>query len=186
MASHHRVARGIFGANPDRPLSRRSPIVDRMNDHGGRDFDFFFGRWHVQHQRLDGRLCGSSTWQAFAGSCTVQPVLGGLGNVDDNLLELPSGTYRAVTLRSYDPARGLWSIWWLDGRAPGQLDPPVVGRFIAGVGEFFADDTLAGRPIRVRFRWLVSDPTRPRWEQAFSDDGGASWEVNWTMAFTRA
>ena len=24
----------------------------------------------------------------------------------------------------------------------------------------------------------------PRWEQAFSDDGGLTWETNWVMEFT--
>jgi hypothetical protein len=30
------------------------------------------------------------------------------------------------------------------------------------------------------------DPANPRWEQAFSDDAGKSWETNWTMDFRRA
>ena len=39
-------------------------------------------------------------------------------------------------------------------------------------------------PIRVRFIWSgVTTPT-PRWEQAFSDDGGETWETNWVMDFT--
>ena len=31
----------------------------------------------------------------------------------------------------------------------------------------------------------ITTPT-PRWEQAFSDDDGATWETNWVMEFTRA
>ena len=42
----------------------------------------------------------------------------------------------------------LWG-WWLDGRNPGALDVPVVGRFADGVGTFFAEDTIDGRAIRV-------------------------------------
>jgi len=38
----------------------------------------------------------------------------------------------------------------------------------------------------VRFVWSnVTAPT-PRWEQAFSADGGETWETNWVMEFTRA
>jgi hypothetical protein len=80
---------------------------------------------------------------------------------------------------------GQWSIWWLDGRNPGSIDTPVVGRFENGVGAFLADETFAGKPIRVRFFWTVSRPDRPRWEQAFSTDAGATWETNWIMDFTR-
>ena len=72
------------------------------------------------------------------------------------------------------------------GRTPTQLDPPVVGGFLDGVGLFYADDVLHDRPIRVRFRWSVLDRAAPYWEQAFSADGGDTWETNWHMAFTRA
>lgn len=151
-----------------------------------KDFDFFFGRWQVRHRRLAQRLAGCTDWQDFGGTSQVWPLLGGHGNVDDNLIELPGASYRAATLRSWDPVRGLWSIWWLDGRQPGALDVPMVGAFEAGVGRFFADDTFEGRPIRVRFLWLHSDTPSPRWEQAFSVDGGRSWETNWEMDFSRA
>lgn len=113
-------------------------------------------------------------------------MLGGHANVDDNLLHLPSGDYRALTLRSFDATTGLWSIWWLDGRYPGRLDVPVLGRFSDGTGSFYADDTLHGKAIRVRFLWQpCADTGRPRWEQAFSSDGGETWETNWVMDFYR-
>ncbi len=150
------------------------------------DFDFFIGRWQVTHRRLNERLAGSKEWTTFPGTCVAQKILGGLGNMDDNVLELPSGTYRAVTLRSYDAKQRTWSIWWLDGRNPHQLDVPVTGSFKDGVGTFYAEDTLRGQPIRVRFMWLAANPEAPRWEQAFSADGGKSWETNWIMVFARS
>lgn len=149
------------------------------------DFDFLFGSWRVHHRRLDQRLVGATRWIEFPGTCDVRPLLGGHANVDDNVLELPGGTYRAVTLRAHDGATGTWSIWWLDGRSPDRLDVPVVGSFIDGVGTFVADDRLDGRPIKVRFRWVVGG-AEPHWEQAFSPDDGATWETNWQMRFTRA
>ena len=84
----------------------------------------------------------------------------------------------------FEPDARLWSIWWVDGRAP-CLEPPVRGRFEDGVGRFFGDDELAGRSIRVRFVWSEITPRSARWDQAFSVDGGASWQANWTMLFTR-
>ena len=54
-----------------------------------------------------------------------------------------------------------------------------------GVGTFETDDTLRGKPIRVRFTWSKITPTSAHWEQAFSPDGGKTWEMNWTMEFER-
>jgi hypothetical protein len=88
-------------------------------------------------------------------------------------------------LRSYDQNTKNWSIWWLDGRFPGQIDVPVVGNFVDGVGTFFANDTFQEIPIIVRFVWRQIGVDLLRWEQAFSADEGESWETNWTMDFHR-
>jgi hypothetical protein len=155
-----------------------------MSDHCS-DFDFQQGRWRVRHRRLRARLAGCTDWEEFDGTSEQRAVLGGNGNIEDNLLHLPGGDYRAVALRSYDPASGTWAIWWLDARNPHALDVPVIGRFEDGIGRFYADDTHEGRPVRVRFLWLGADTDAPRWEQALSEDGGETWETNWTMAFER-
>jgi hypothetical protein len=150
------------------------------------DFDFILGEWRVRHRRLKQRLQGCVEWVEFDGTSTTRPILGGFGNLEDNLLHLPEGRYRAVALRSFDAATRQWSIWWLDGRHPHTLDAPVIGGFVGALGVFFADDVLDGRPIRVRFTWRAVDIDNARWEQAFSADGGVTWETNWTMDFTRS
>jgi hypothetical protein len=150
------------------------------------DFDFAVGDWRVKHRRLKDRLVGSDQWIEFDGQMSTQKVLGGYGNVEDNLLQFPEGAYRAVAVRSFNAQSSQWSIWWLDGRFPGQIDVPVVGRFKDGVGTFYADDMLNGAPIRIRFIWSTVDKHKPRWEQAFSADGGMTWETNWIMEFSRA
>ena len=168
--------------------------VGRVETHPPRsspaDFDFALGDWVVRHrcltQRLAGPEQGGADWIEFDGTMSTRPILGGFGNVEDNVLNKPGDEYRAVALRSFDPADGTWAIWWLDGRAPHRLDVPVVGGFVEGIGTFYADDTLDGRAIRVRFVWTRQSEDALRWEQAFSPDGGESWEVNWEMAFTRA
>lgn len=152
---------------------------------GRGQFDFLAGRWSVAHRRLRRRLVGDTCWEEFAGLCESRPIIGGLGNVDDNILEPPAGAYRAATVRLFDPPTGLWSIRWVDGRAP-RLGPPVRGRFENGVGLFLGDDALDGRPVRVRFTWSGITARSARWDQAFSTDGGATWEPNWSMAFERA
>lgn len=147
------------------------------------DFDFIIGDWQVKHRRLNARLAGCTEWTKFDGRSSTSKILGGFGNIEDNILLFPEGAFRAAAMRSFCPQAGTWSIWWLDGRNPTALDVPVVGRFSDGVGVFFADDLLAGKPIRVRFTWIAAPGAHPRWEQAFSNDGGAGWETNWTMEF---
>lgn len=159
--------------------------INATQTSGINDFDFFIGHWQVKHRRLKKRLAGCHEWLEFDGSTSASKILGGAGNIDDNLLEMPGGAYRAATLRSYDAEKGIWSIWWLDGRYPTHLDVPMQGRFVNGVGEFYADDTFAGQEIRVRFLWSIPAANQPRWEQAFSVDGGISWETNWIMDFQK-
>lgn len=153
---------------------------------GANDFDFVIGDWRVSHRRLKRRLAGDQDWEEFGGASSTRKILGGLGNIEDNWINLPGGAYRAVAVRSFDPEAGTWAIWWLDARAPHRLDVPVIGGFKDGVGAFFAEDVLDGRAIKVRFLWTRTDTASPQWEQAFSPDGGASWETNWMMRFDRA
>jgi len=151
---------------------------------GAADFDFLIGKWTVEHRKLRHRLQGSDDWLTFSGTMNATLILGGLGNFDENVLRQPDGTYQACTVRIFDPASSRWSIRWIDGRSP-RLDPPVVGAFRDGIGTFFGDDVLDGRPVRVRFSWSDISSAGARWEQAFSADGGASWEVNWVMEFRK-
>ncbi|WP_258045514.1 DUF1579 domain-containing protein [Mesorhizobium sp. NBSH29] len=152
---------------------------------GRYDFDPLFGRWTVRHRRLRTRLTGARDWQDFDGSSHMQPLLGGLGNVEDSTIDMPGDPYCAVALRSFDPVTKLWAIWWLDGRHPHSVNVPVRGRFENGTGTFLCDDTFEGKPITVRFTWTNVGTDAPSWRQAFSADGGVNWELNWEMQFSR-
>ena len=150
------------------------------------DFDFLFGEWSVRHRRLKERLKGSDEWEGFAGTSETRPVLGGCGNIEDNFIEFPEGHYRAVALRSFDESTYSWAIWWLDARHPHVMDVPVVGGFKDGVGTFLADNAFDGQRIRVRFLWSDILKDSCRWQQAFSNDDGKTWETNWVMEFARS
>lgn len=150
------------------------------------DFNFIIGHWRVRHRRLNARLQGCTAWTEFDGESSTAHILGGFGNLEDNLLHFPEGSVRAAAMRAYDPQTQHWSIWWLDGRNPTRLDVPVVGKFSDHVGVFYADDVLDGKAIKVRFTWTATPGQDPRWEQAFSGDAGATWETNWTMVFSAA
>lgn len=155
-------------------------------DDGRNDFDFLEGEWLVAHQRLKERLAGCTEWETFTGSSSLRKTLGGLGNCDDNVINLPSGTYRAMTTRAFNTETRTWAIWWLDARWPHRVGDPMIGSFIDGVGTFLCEDTHNDVPILVRFLWTDGHTSAPHWEQAFSTDGGETWEVNWRMRFTRA
>jgi len=154
---------------------------------GIHDFDFLVGNWRVHHRKLKARLANNHEWIEFEGTLYSQPLMGGYSNVDDLVLNVPGAPYRGVALRSFDPKSQQWSIWWLDSRTPlGPLDPPMRGGFKNGVGTFFGDDTLNGKPVRARFIWSDITPTSCHWEQAYSPDGGKTWETNWVQDIRRA
>jgi hypothetical protein len=158
------------------------PPASALDMSGLHDFDFLIGEWRVHSRKLKERLVGSQEWEEFDGTIRAMKLMEGFANVDDTVFHLPEGDYRGVAPRAYDPKTGLWAIWWIDARNPhGALDPPVKGRFQNGVGTFYADDTLRGKPVKVRFTWSHITAKTARWEQAFSGDGGKTWETNWTQ-----
>jgi len=89
-----------------------------------------------------------------------------------------------LSLRLYNPASRQWSLNFA-GINDGAVSPPTIGEFKNGRGEFYNQETFNGRAILVRF--VISDvtPNSCRFEQAFSDDGGKTWEVNWIATDTR-
>ena len=155
------------------------------------DFDFLVGEWNIANEFLRERLAGSDVWVRFPATSRVEKVMRGPdgvfgGNLDQMFVPASAATgggFTGMTLRLYDPATGLWSIYWSDTKSH-RLFPPTVGRFENGHGAFLGDDVEGGRPVKVRFNW--SGGESPVWEQAMSADGGRTWEKNWVMRFTRA
>jgi NIPSNAP protein len=149
------------------------------------DFDFFLGRWTVHNRRLRERLKGSTVWDEFDGTVVVRPIWGGKGNVDEYEADGPFGRIQGVTLRLFNPRSQQWSLHWGNGSS-GMLEAPLIGSFQDGRGEFYDQEMFEGRSIYVRFVWSGITATGCRWEQAFSPDGGKTWETNWIMEFTRS
>jgi hypothetical protein len=149
------------------------------------DFDFLHGAWHIHNRRLRHPLTGSAEWYEFEGSSVERPFWDGQGNLEEYEGNSPDERIRGLALRLYDPQSKQWSIHWSNS-AFGIRERPMVGEFNKGRGEFYNLDLFEGREILVRFLWTSSGSGSARWEQAFSDDGGRTWETNWTMDFTRA
>ena len=155
---------------------------------GRHDFDFLAGRWKIANRKLENPAPEESpVWLEFDSTVESRPILGGLGNVDTyHVADLPGrGEYHGLALRLFEAEARFWRIWWASNPGTGDLEPPLVGRFVDGEGHFEADDTLAGRAIKVRFRWSQTTSATPRWEQSFSFDGGGSFAVNWIMDLER-
>ena len=109
----------------DMPAWAEAPRPDAHRD----DWRWLVGNWDVWHRRLKERLAGSDDWAEFGGKSACWLTLGGLGTIDDNILDLPGGEYRGFGIRAFDPATRQWAIWWVDGRNPTHIEPPVVGCF---------------------------------------------------------
>jgi hypothetical protein len=162
-------------AGPDRPSAARD---------GQHDFDFEIGTWKTRLSRLLRPLTGSTTWVEYQGTSVVRKVWDGRANLLELEVDGPAGHIEGLSLRLYDPESRRWSLNFSNSKS-GTLSPPAVGAFTNGRGEFFSQETLDGRAILVRF--VISDVTRDsaRFEQAFSGDGGRTWEVNWVATDTR-
>ena len=142
------------------------------------DFDFETGRWQTSLRRLVKPLSGSQQWADYTGTSTVHPLLGGRANLVELDVAGPLGRIEGVSLRLFDTQRQRWTLNY-SSAASGTLELPMSGGFEGGRrGVFYSADTFKGRPILVRFVIEVLDADHCRFEQAFSADGGATWEVN--------
>lgn len=151
------------------------------SEEGLHDFDFLFGNWQVHNRRLRQRLSGSIDWEEFEATQYCQPLLGGMGNTDE--MRDGSGPV-GMSLRFFDLQARQWQIYWVNPH-DGLLQPPVIGEFFNGTGVFEGVDFHQNQPVRVRYTWSGTRSATPRWQQAYSADGGKSWEINWVMSFTR-
>ena len=161
----------------------QGPVTSQQRD-GQHDFDFEFGVWKTHLKRLLHPLTGSTTWVEYEGTTTVRKIWDGRANLVELDVAGPAGKIEGLSLRLYNPQSGQWSQNF-SGLGSGALSPPAIGQFTNGRGEFVNEETLNGKPILVRF--VISDitPNSCHFEQAFSDDGGKTWEANWIAVDTR-
>lgn len=150
---------------------------------GQRDFDFEFGSWKAHIKRLQRPLTGSTDWLEYEGVSRVEAVWDGRANLGQLKVEGPAGRIEGLSLRLFNPRANQWNISWANSR-DGLLGA-MIGGFKNGQGEFYNQESLDGRAIYVRFVFSQITASSFRIEQAFSDDGGKTWEVNWVAAFTR-
>ena len=150
------------------------------------DFDFFIGKWTSVNRRLKERLAGCTEWIEFEGTSEVRTLLGGQVNFDEVVWQRENGPIHGITFRLYDQKTGQWRLYWA-ATGSGYLDIPMIGSFDEknGTGKFYCHEPHNGRYIYSRYVWSKITANSVLWEQAFSADGGATWETNWTTEFTR-
>jgi hypothetical protein len=152
-----------------------TPMQSRDGEH---DFDFEFGTWKTHLRRLQHPLSGDTTWLTYDGTSIVRKIWNGKANIVELIADGPAGHLEALSLRLYNPESHQWSINSASSRT-GTISVPTIGEFRNGRGEFHDQETFNGRAILVRNVWSDITSISCRFEQAFSDDGGKTWEVNW-------
>ena len=151
---------------------------------GQHDFDFEIGTWKTHLRRLVHPLTGSSHWVELQGTSVVRKIWEGRANLVELEVDGPDGHIEGLSLRLYNPQSHQWSLNYANS-ATGSFGQPTIGEFKNGRGEFYDQEIYQGRMILVRNVWSDITPDSGRFEQAFSDDGGKTWEVNWIAVDTR-
>jgi len=154
---------------------------------GQHDFDFLIGSWKIHLKRRIRPLSGSNEWVEFDGTVVCRTIWNGLAEVEEFKVDSPEKNIfiQGLAVRLYNPNTRQWSIHWANSKNGVFAAAPQTGQFEGGRGEFYGQDTLDGRTIYVRFTWTNTASPAPHFEQAFSQDGGKTWEVNWITEQTR-
>jgi hypothetical protein len=151
---------------------------------GQHDFDFNFGTWRTRISRLQHPLTGSTTWVEMEGTVVVRKVWDGRAQLEEIEADGAAGHFEGLTLFLYNPQSHQWSLNFANSN-DGTIGPPSIGSFKNGRGEFFDQEIFNGRTIMVRVLWSDITADSHRFEQAFSDDGGETWETNFIAMLTR-
>jgi hypothetical protein len=152
---------------------------------GAHDFDFDLGLWKTHSARLLHPLTGSNDWIEMDGTTDVKPIWGGRANIAEFSADGPKGHLELIALRVYNPTTQQWSLNFATPTVGKLGDVPGVGEFRNGRADFYDQEPYNGKSILLRFSiWGITQDTAQS-EQAFSLDGGKTWEVNWINKYTR-
>src|SRR5579862_1521743 len=164
--------------------AQNPPAGAQTQRDGGHDFDPLLGSWKYHLRRLPHPLTGTPAWADLEGTGACYKVWDGRAQLDSIEVDGAGTHIEGLTLRLYNPDSHQWRLYWANSQS-GVLDPPQVGEFRNGHGDFYTQDTISGRTILIRFDWTRLTSNAPHFEQSFSDDGGTTWAVNWITDQTR-
>jgi hypothetical protein len=172
------LASSILAALASAQSSPSTVQIQPILHDGAHDFDPLFGNFTFHLRRLLHPLTGNRDWKELNGTLACYKVWNGRAQLDTLELDGGSGHIEGLTLRLYDPASRQWRLYWANSRI-GRFDPPQIGAFRDGRGDFYTTDLINGKTILIRYDWSAMNSGSPHFEQSFSADGGKTWEVNW-------
>lgn len=160
-----------------------APAPAATKHDGGRDFDFNFGIWHTHIKLLTNPRPGVDRWVNYDGTVTVRPLWGGAANLEE--IEANGPSHLAfVTVRMYDAQSQQWSLNGA-GSGDGAFGTPAYGAFAGGRGVFYDQEAIGGRMVFIRQTFFGIGSNVYDFEQAVSNDGGATWKANFVAHLTR-
>jgi|HubBroStandDraft_6_1064221.scaffolds.fasta_scaffold13233_3 hypothetical protein len=166
------------------PGASQTGALPAAGHDGQHDFDFEIGAWHTHLKRLEHPLSGSMSWIEYDGTSVIRKIWDGRANLVELEVDGPTGHIEGLSLRLYNPQSRQWTLNFANS-ASGTMSVPTSGEFQNGRGEFYDQEPFNGRAILVRNVFSDIAANSYRFEQAFSDDGGKTWEVNWIAVDTR-
>lgn len=136
-----------------------------------RQFDFWVGDWEVTSNLHGGAQAGRSHVERIVGQCVVFENWTGL-----------QGTGKS--LNAWNPDLGCWQQNWMDDR--GNVTNYSEGRLVDGAMRFLAEGRGAtGASQKRRLTFFPLSPDRVRQLGEHSDDGGATWQVDYDFDYRR-
>ena len=173
----------LFAGAPWATGAPPAPAADAPRD-GQHDFDFNFGVWKTHIRRVVDPFSASGESFEMNGTVTVRKVWDGRGQLEEIEADGSNGHFEGLTLFLYNPKAHQWSQDFASS-GDGSLEAPIIGEFKDGRGELISQQQFNGRTILVRGVWSEIKADSHRFEQAFSEDGGKTWEPNFVATLTR-
>ncbi len=171
-------AAAVIAAAPAAAANAPAPAAANIPPGKPGEFDFLSGHWKIAHRKRR----ANGEWDTFAGEARCWSILGGIASIEE--LRIPARQFNGMGLRVLDVDKRVWSDFWVNAKSGVLVSPGVAGGFEGGIGIFESVDDNPS--MRSRGVWDRITPISCRWEQTFSKDGGKTWELDWSMDWTRA
>lgn len=150
---------------------------------GQHDFDFNLGTWKTHIHRVSHPPGAQPASVEITGTVTVRPIWGGRAQLEEIEADGPQGHWQGATLFLYNPKARQWTQTYFDSANP--VPSTTTGGFADGRGELYSQDIVDGKAILVRGTWSDIRPDSHRYEEAWSHDGGRTWETMFSAQLER-
>ena len=178
------LAAATFSVPAALPAWSQDAVSPDTGRDGRHDFDFHVGTWATHIKRRVHQLSGSNEMVELTGIVTVRKIWDGSAQLEEIAADAPGTHFEGMALFLYNPQSRQWSQAFAS-KSGGTLGLALVGSFKDGRGELYSQDTANGRAILVRGTWSNITADGYRYEEAYSDDGGRTWEVEFSANLTR-